>query len=184
MASMSSVDQVETDLRDFARLQVYAGLTDDEQRRSDLADAIRAQLPRQASNADVLARAWLASASAEHVVAARSWIRPTDTDRLDAALAECSEHDVLVLPGVASEEAAIGSAKERDGLRGALWFSEGEVWHAVDHGELTLTVWAADPAARAALMTAVATCVTNHGLRVLGRTGDGLRISCWWQRQP
>lgn len=186
MTGMGTVDRVEAELRDFARLQVYAGLLDPSARRAELAAAIRAELPQQATNADVLARAWLAKASADHADEAANWARPTDTDRLDAALTECEEHEVLVFRGVAGPPVVASALEQRTGLRGALWFTPAEVWHAVDHGELTLTLWSADgaPAVREEPLTgAITSCLSRHGLQVLDRVDGGrLRVACQWQR--
>lgn len=187
MAVMGTVDRVEAELRDFARLQVYAGLLDASACRAELAAAIRAELPQQATNGDVLARAWLAKAVADQAEQARTWPTPTDTDRLDAALTECEEHEVLVFRGVEGPQVVAEELEQRTGLRGALWFTPSEVWHAVDHGELTLTLWSADgaPAVREEPLTgAVTSCLSRHGLRVLDRAdGGGLRVACRWQRR-
>lgn len=188
MTPMATVDRVEAELRDFARLQVYAGLLEAEACRREVAEAIRAELPQQATNADVLARAWLAKASADHATQSRSWTDPTDTDRLDAALAECEQHEVLVLRGVQGPQAVTDELGQRTGLRGALWCTPAQVWHAIDHGELTLTLWSPDGVATVReepLTGAVTSCLARHGLRVLERMDKGgLRIACRWQRRP
>lgn len=187
MARMATVDQVEAELRDFARLQVYAGLRDPEAQRAEVAEAISAELPQQATNADVLARAWLAKATADHAEQARSWPATTDTDRLDAALTECEEHEMLVLRGVDGPQTVTRELEHRSGLRGVLWFTPPDVWRAVDRGELALTLWSADgaPAVREEPLTgAITSCLSRHGLRVLDRVDGGvLQIACRWQRR-
>lgn len=186
MARMRTVDRVEAELRDFARLQVYAGLLDEGARRTAVSDAIRAELPQQATNADVLARAWLARAAADLSADAQRWPTPTDADRLDRALAECEEHHVAVLPGVADQQAATRALGEHPGLRGALWFTPQDVWHAIDHGVLELTLWHADGAAVLPddpLMAAVTACMDRHGIPARAE-GGRVQVRCQWQRRP
>ena len=62
---VSTAEQVESELRDFARLQARAALADADTQRAEVAEAIRAELPQQAANADILARAWLAKEYAD-----------------------------------------------------------------------------------------------------------------------
>ena len=183
---VSAVEQVESELRDFARLQARAGLADADSQRAEVAEAIRAELPQQAANAEILARAWLAKEYADLAAEAASWSSPTDVDRLDAALAECEAHQVLVLRGVAEPDATTAVAAAPEGLRGALWFAPTDVWRAVDQGILATTLWRPDgrPAAVGEhLHTAVTGCLGRHGLAV--RDADGrVEVACRWQRRP
>lgn len=181
-----STDRVEAELRDFARLQVRAGLGDHAEWRAQVVEAIRAELPQQATNADVLARAWLAKADADLALAARSWPNRTDADRLEAALVECEANEVAVFRGIADHRAARDELASRPGLRGAAWFTPADLWHAVDHRVLELTLWHGDGkvvATEDSLFGAVTSCIERHGLR--SRPHDGrVQVACHWQRRP
>jgi hypothetical protein len=117
----------------------------------------------------------------------RAWPERTDVDRLEDALAECEQHGVLVQRGVEDHWAVKRSLGERsgDGLRGALWFTPPDVWHAVDHGMLELNLWHADTANAAPgdpLLDAVLSCLQRHGLAA--RFDEGrIEVACRWQRR-
>ena len=176
----------EEELRDFARLQVRAGLLPPERQRTELAEAIAAELPGQAGNAAVLARAWLTAATAQLDAEQVGWPVTTDVDRLQAAFAECEVHDVPVLQGVDDHWAAKAELDRRaaEGRlpRGIIWFTPPDVWHAVDHGMLEINLWhgsTANAAPGDELLTAVLSCLERHGLR--GRCDAGrIEVAAHW----
>lgn len=185
MIRQASVDSDESELRELARLHVWAGLLDPEERLDAMVRAVEVQMPD--TDAQVMARAWLAAAEREHLRAASGWEGPTDHDRLQSALAECLAHDVAVLQGVddlAQVRAAVEGAARP--LRGVAWFGEQAVWHAVATGELE--IWLrhgtgvpavdGDP-----LATAVLGCLARHGVRA--RWSDGrILTAVRWHRRP
>lgn len=177
-------DRVETDLRDFARLQVRAGLLDAAQMQAEVRDAVAAELP--STDADLIARAWLAAARKDLLVEQAAWPATTDHDRLQAAFAECEAHGVRVLQGVDDHWAAQAALDAEPGrLRGVAFFSPSDVWHAVDHGMLEVNLWHASSANAAPgddLLVAVLACFARHGLAAHFDEGR-IEVAAHWQRR-
>lgn len=176
---------VEDDLRDFARLQVRAGLLAPERQLTEVVEATRVEMPH--TDAAILARAWLAAARQELDALASTWAPVTDFDRLQAAFAECEAHQLHVLQGIAREqEARERLAAAAAPLRGLLWFTPAEVWHAIDHGILDAHVWHPNGAPAGPgdhLFTQVTSCLERHGLAT--RFADGrLQVAARWERRP
>lgn len=176
---------VEDDLRDFARLQVRAGLGDPDQQLAEVIEATRAEMPH--TDASILARAWLAAARHEVAALAATWEQVTEFDRLQAAFAECDEHSLPVLQGVQGDaEARAGLAAASGPVRGVIWFTPGDVWHAVDHRVLELHLWRPDGSDAPPgdhLTTLVTSCLERHGLTARS-TGDRVQVSVRWERRP
>ena len=174
---------IEDELRDFARLQVRAGLLADEDARREVRDAVAAELPD--TDADVLARAWLAAARRELEAEQGSWPEATDHDRLESVFAECEAHGVRVLQGIDDHWTAKAELERSDGLRGVLWFTPPDVWHAIDHGMLEVNLWHASGANAApgdALLDSVLACFDRQGLSATFDEGR-IEVSARWQRR-
>ncbi|WP_156393505.1 MULTISPECIES: DUF6891 domain-containing protein [unclassified Nocardioides] len=175
----------EEELVDFARLQVRAGLLSSPDMLAEVVQAIDAEMP--GTDATILARAWLAKAGADLRSESGAWPETTDFDRLQAVFAECASHGVRVLQGVADHWAAKAEL-ERDGasLRGILWFTPPDVWHAIDEGMLEVNLWHASTANAAPgdhLLDAVLSCFSRHGLTA--RFDEGrIEVTAFWQRRP
>jgi hypothetical protein len=174
----------EDELRDFARLQVRAGLLSPEQQYDEVSAAVAAEMP--ATDASVLARAWLAAARQELEREQSEWPATTDHDRLQAAFAECAAHDVPVLQGVEDHWVAKRHLDEADPApRGVAWFTAPDVWHAIDDGMLEVNLWhgtTANVAPGDHLLDAVLSCFGRHGLRA--RFDEGrIEVDVHWQRR-
>jgi hypothetical protein len=173
-------------LRDFARLQVRAGLLDQRTCREEVAAAVTAE--SNDLDADALARRWVAAERQDLLAEQTSWIRPTDHDRLLGAFDELTAARVVVLQGVedhwtAKAElerlAAAGTAVE-----GVAWFTHPDVWHAIDHGMLEINVWHTDTANVAPgdqLLDLVVGCLERHGLSAHFDEGR-IEVAVHWQR--
>ncbi|QIX26925.1 hypothetical protein ncot_10155 [Nocardioides sp. JQ2195] len=176
----------EEELVDFARLQVRAGLLSPEQMEAEVVEATRAEMPE--TDASIMARAWLAGARKDLAAEASTWPATTDHDRLQAVFAECSEHGVRVLQGVEDHWKAKESlaSDASDGLRGVIWFTQPDVWHAIDEGMLEVNLWHASTANAAPgdhLLEAVLSCFSRHGLSA--RFDEGrIEVSAFWHRRP
>lgn len=176
---------IEAELRDYARLQVRAGLLEPEQQHAEVRAAVAAEMPR--TDADVMARAWLAAAEQELAQEQATWPAVTDHDRLVATFAECAEHDVPVLQGVEDHWVAkehLDTAEPKP--RGLLWFTQPDVWHAVDEGMLEVNLWhgtTANVAPGEDLLNAVLSCFRRHGLRAHFDEGR-IEVAAHWQRRP
>jgi hypothetical protein len=174
----------EEELRDYARLQVRAGLLTPEQQYDEVASAVAAEMP--GIDAAILARAWLAAARKELAAEQATWPEVTDHDRLEAAFAECAAHAVPVLQGVEDHWVAQRYLEAADPApRGIAWFTQPDVWHAVDEGMLEVNLWHGDSANVAPgdpLLTAVLGCFDRHGLRA--RFDEGrIEVAAHWQRR-
>lgn len=175
---------IEAELRDYARLQVRAGLLTPEEQYAQVRDAVAAEMPR--TDADVLARAWLAAAEKDLAEVQRGWPEVTDHDRLTAVFAECTEHDVPVLQGVEDHWVAKRHLDESDPRpRGIMWFTQPDVWHAVDEGMLEVNLWhgtTANVAPGDDLLAAVVSCFSRHGLEAHFDEGR-IEVAAHWQRR-
>lgn len=177
----------EDELRDFARLQVRAGLLDDAALHREVAGAITAELP--GVDAGVLARAWVARARADLAAEQEGWPAETDHDRLQVAFAACAEAGVPVRQGVEDHWVVKAELDRRATAgtlpRGIAWFTPADVWHAVDEGMLEVNLWHASTANAApgdALLDEVLACLTRHGLSAHFDEGR-IEVGCRWQRR-
>lgn len=175
----------EEELVDFARLQVRAGLLTPEQQLAEVIEAVRAEMPD--TDPQVMARAWLAAAGKELTAEAATWPQVTDHDRLLAVFAECGEHGVRVLEGVEDHWSAKASLDEDSAdLRGIMWFTQPDVWHAIDHGMLEVNLWhpsSANAALGDHLLDAVLSCFSRHGLEATFDEGR-IEVTAFWHRRP
>ena len=173
-------------VRDYARVQVRAGLLDRAAQQAEVETAVAAELPGE--DPASTARTLLAEAQAVLAAEQAGWQRPTDHDRLQAAFAALTARGLVVLQAVddhwvAAEElrrlAAAGTPPE-----GVVWFTAPDVWHAVDHGMLELNVWHADTANVAPgdrLLDAVVEALAEHGLE--GHFDEGrVEVAASWRK--
>ena len=188
MAAIGSQRLPEEELQDYARLQVRSGLLDEAELLADVVAATRAEMP--GIDAEVLARAWLAGARSALRREAAGWPTATDHDRLRAAFAECTEHGVPVLEGVADRAAATADRVRRtttgEEVRGIVWFTPYDVWQAIDHGTLPVVLWHGSGAVAAptdSLHTAVTGCLARHGLSSDDDAGR-IVVNARWRRRP
>lgn len=175
-------EKAEAELRDFARLQVRAGLLPPQQQHDDVVAAVRAEMPD--TDAAILARAWLAAARQELTRDQAGWDEPTDHDRLQAAFAECAAHGVPVLQGVEDHWVAQRHLDQADPRpRGVAWFTQPDVWHAIDEGMLEVNVWhgtGANVAPGDGLLDAVISCLGRHGLQAHFDEGR-IEVAAHWR---
>lgn len=181
-------ERAEQDLRDFARLQVRAGLLSEQDALREVVEAITAELP--GIDSQVLARAWLAKARADLRSEQAEWPEITDYDRLQLVFAECESHDVPVMQGVDDHWAAKARlellAGEGRQPRGLAWFTAPDVWHAIDDGMLEVNLWhgtTANVAPGDSLLDAVLSCFGRHGLKAHFDEGR-IEVAAHWHRRP
>jgi len=175
---------VEEDLQDFARLQVRSGLLDAAAAQREVREAIAAELPTL--DADLLARAWLAGARKDLLAEQAGWPAVTDHDRLVGVFAECEAHGVRVLQGVDDHWVAKAELDRSAGeLHGVLWFTQPDVWHAIDEGMLEVNLWHASSANAAPgdpLLGSVLSCFARHGLEAHFDEGR-IEVAAHWHRR-
>ncbi len=175
----------EDDVREFTRSNVRSGLLSPEELRSEVALAIRTELPDLASQADILARAWIGEFSAELTRDAAAWPDVTDHDRLQAAFATLESSGLTVLQGCEDHWAAKRLLEARP-CRGVIWFTPPDVWHAIDEGMLEINVWhgsTANIAPGDALLDEVVGALAAQGLEAHYDEGR-VEVSAFWRRPP
>ena len=176
------MNRVEQDLRDFARLQVRAGLLAEDEMRREVAEAIAAELP--SIDAGVMARAWLAAARQALLAEQPTWPPVTDHDRLLDAFAELESHGVVVLQGCEDHWAA-KAVIEREHPLAVAWFTPSDIWHAIDHGMLEVNLWhgtTANVAPGDALLDSVVATFARHGLGAKYDEGR-IEVDAHWHRR-
>lgn len=173
---------------DFARVQVRAGLLDPQAMLAEVEQVVAGDLPGHDPAAT--ARQLLAEAAAELESEQLGWARPTDYERLQDAFTALAQHRVIVLQAV--EDHWVADTELRHLARvgapaaGVVWFTQPDVWHAVDHGMLELNVWHADaanvtPGDR--LLDLVMEALAQHGLT--GHFDEGrVEVAAHWRRPP
>jgi hypothetical protein len=177
----------EEDLQHFARLQVRAGLLDDDAALAEVTDAIGAELP--GADARELAGAWLAAARRDLTTEQAGWAEHTDYDRLQEAFADLETLGVRVLQGVDDHWTAKAELERLDAAGtlplGVAWFTAPDVWHAVDHGMLEVNLWhgsTANAAPGDPLLDSVLGCLARHGLEAHFDEGR-IEVGAYWSRR-
>jgi hypothetical protein len=178
----------EEHVRDFTRSCVRSGLLPDEELYDEVVLAISTELPTTVSPAD-LARTWISEFRAELAAEEATWPAETDYDRLQAAFADLSASDVVVLQGCEDHWAAKAVLESRAAAgnppRGVAWFTPSDVWHAIDEGMLEVNLWHATTANVApgeALLDDVVAVLDRHGLPAHFDEGR-VEVTAHWQRR-
>jgi hypothetical protein len=174
----------EHDVRVFARSVVRSGLLAPDALYDEVVLAVRSELPDLASQADVLARAWIVEFTRELVAEADTWPAVTDFDRLQLAFESLERAGLVVLQGCEDHWAAKAAVEDRR-ARGVLWFTPPDVWHAIDEGMLEVNVWHATTANIAPgdeLLEEVVTILGAHGLPAHFDEGR-IEVAARWQRR-
>ncbi|WP_370619511.1 DUF6891 domain-containing protein [Mumia qirimensis] len=172
-------------LRGYARVLVRSGLTDDAACVAEVAVAARedAGLPDAEEEARRLVRREREALWADQA----RWPARTDYDALQDALAVLRDAGLAVLQGVDDHwgATAVLRAAEPGSLRGVVWFTPADVWHAVDHGMLELNTWHPDSANVAdgdPLCTEVLAALDTHGLAAHFDEGR-IEVRAFWHRR-
>jgi hypothetical protein len=132
-------------LRSYARVLVRSGLFDEATCVREVAVAAREDAGRD--DADEVARSLVTEAREGLDADAQVWPERTDYDALQEALGGLERRGYAVLQGAEDHWAAARVVREAPGrLRGVVWFTPSDVWHAVEHGMLEVNVWHADSA--------------------------------------
>jgi hypothetical protein len=158
-------------LRAFARVQVRGGFLDDQKVHDEVVEAAREDLSRSPDDARRLAQEVVAAEIAALEDEQSGWPETTDVDRLEEAFAELEQQGLLVLRAVDDHWDATAALTRLDEagqqVRGVLFFTHTDVWHAVDHGMLELNLWHGDTANVAGgdeLLGVVLTTLDRHGI--------------------
>jgi hypothetical protein len=162
---------------------VRSGLWTVEEVRRQVAEALADDHPELPADTPEL---WIAEATDRWRAAAMTWSGPTDHDRLVEAFAGIERLGVVVLQGCADHWAARDALRADPGLRGAVWFTPPDVWHAIDEGMLEVNLWHADTANAApgdALLDEVIDAFAEAGLTAHFDEGR-IEVAAYWRRRP
>lgn len=180
-------DRTARELRGLARVLVRSGYADGARVRTVVAEAVREDAP--GADPVTLTEELVAQAIAELRLDATTWPRRTDCDQLDDVLAELGRRGVLVLPYCQDHhdarralEVAPGNSSD---IAGVAFFTDTDVWHAVDFGMLELKVWHPDTANVAPgdlLLDDVLALLDQHELDASFDEGR-IEVTLTWQRR-
>lgn len=186
MRASSAVDPAER-VRDFARVQVRAGLLDEQGLVVEVAEAAEAEL--NAIDAATFAHRLVTEVRDELAVEQQDWPETTDYDRLQTVFRELQQADIVVLQGVDDHWSAKRELERLDGegqrARGIAWFTAPDVWHAVDHGMLEVNLWHGDTANAAPgdeLLEEVLAAFIENDLSAHFDEGR-IEVRAYWQRR-
>ncbi|MFC6159536.1 DUF6891 domain-containing protein [Kribbella jiaozuonensis] len=144
-SNLQSVDErTARELRGLARVLVRSGYADHAAITAALTEAVREDAP--AMDADALVPLLIGEAVMDVNADAETWPASTDTDRLDAVLAELEQLGVVVVRYTSDHHEARQVLEAAEGPQGLLFFTDTDVWHAVDFGMLELKLWHPDTA--------------------------------------
>lgn len=174
-------------LRGYARVLVRAGLSEPHTWIREVAVAARDDAGLDDPEGE--AQRLVAEARAELRADESTWPERTDYDALQDALARLEAEGVVVLQGVDDHWAAAATLREAaargEGVRGVVWFTPADVWHAVDHGMLELNAWHPDSANIAdgdPLCTLVVDALDAAGLAAHFDEGR-VEVRAFWHRR-
>ncbi len=174
-------------LRGYARVLVRAGLSGPDAWVREVAVAARDDAGLDDPEGE--ARRLVAEARAALLAEESTWPERTDYDALQDALAGLEAEGVVVLQGVDDHWAAAAALREAaargEAVRGVVWFTPSDVWHAVDHGMLELNAWHPDSANIAdgdPLCTLVLEALDAQGLAAHFDEGR-VEVRAFWHRR-
>lgn len=132
------------ELRGLARVLVRSGYADRAAVTIALTEAVQEDAP--AADPAVVVPELIAEASADVKADAEIWPAETGPDRLDAVLAELESLGIVVVRYCADHHDARRALEAATDPKGLVFFTDTDVWHAVDFGMLELKVWHPDTA--------------------------------------
>ncbi|WUJ70823.1 hypothetical protein OG809_37710 [Kribbella soli] len=144
-SNLQSVDErTARELRGLARVLVRSGYADHAAITAALTEAVREDAPSMDPAA--LVPLLIGEAVMDLDADAATWPESTDTDRLDGVLAELEALGVVVVRYTSDHHEARAVLEAAEGPQGLVFFTDTDVWHAVDFGMLELKLWHPDTA--------------------------------------
>ncbi|MDX6279024.1 MAG: hypothetical protein QOH03_95 [Kribbellaceae bacterium] len=144
MAEQAITERTARELRGLARVLVRSGYADRAAVTAALTEAVQEDAP--AADPAVLVPELVDEAVAALAADSASWAEETDPDRLDAVLAELESLGVVVVRYTSDHHAARQQLEAAADPKGLVFFTDTDVWHAVDFNMLELKVWHPDTA--------------------------------------
>ena len=183
-SSLPSVDErTARELRGLARVLVRSGYADHAAITDALTEAVQEDAPSM--DAAALVPLLIGEAVMDLNAEAASWPETTDPDRLDAVLAELETRGVVVVRYTTDHHAARRALEAAEDAKGLVFFTDTDVWHAVDFGMLELKLWHPDTANVAPgepLLEDVLALLNRHDLPAVFDEGR-IEVTIDWQRR-
>ncbi|MDX2970012.1 hypothetical protein PWY87_09510 [Kribbella solani] len=132
------------ELRGLARVLVRSGYADHAAITAALTEAVSEDAP--AMDPDALVPLLIGEAVMDLSEEAQGWPETTDPDRLDAVLDELQRLGLVVVRYTSDHHAARQVLEAAEQPQGLVFFTDTDVWHAVDFGMLELKLWHPDTA--------------------------------------
>jgi hypothetical protein len=132
------------ELRGLARVLVRSGYADHAAISAVLTEAVQEDAP--SIDATALVPLLIGEAVIDLDADAKDWPATTDPDRLDAVLRELETRGVVVVRYTSDHHAAKQALEAVAAPTGLVFFTDTDVWHAVDFGMLELKLWHPDTA--------------------------------------
>lgn len=144
MAEQVIGERTARELRGLARVLVRSGYADRAAVTAALTEAVQEDAP--SADPAVLVPELIDEAVAALAADSADWPGETDPDRLDAVLADLESLGVVVVRYTSDHHAAREILQAADNPKGLVFFTDTDVWHAVDFSMLELKVWHPDTA--------------------------------------
>jgi hypothetical protein len=171
------------ELRGLARVLVRSGYADHAAITSALTEAVHEDAP--SVDAAALVPLLIGEAVMDLDAEAADWPATTDPDRLDAVLTELQAQGLVVVRYTSDHHAARQALEAAEAPKGLVFFTDTDVWHAVDFGMLELKVWHPDTANVAPgepLLDDVLDLLNRHDLPAVFDEGR-IEVTLDWQRR-
>lgn len=168
--------------REWIRDVVRSGRVSGTELHRTVAEVVSADHPTLPADT---ATEWIAQATRDWTADAAGWPAVTDHDRLQQAFRTIEDSGVPVLQGCRDHWDAQRVLDER-GSRAVLWFTESDVWHAIDEPMLEVNLWHADGANAApgdGLLEELLGALHAHDLTAHFDEGR-IEVTVLWQARP
>jgi hypothetical protein len=176
-------------LRDLAAMQLRSGYRSMDEVRADVHEAVLAETG-DAAEAAALTEGYLAEADRQWRDESATWPSPSEHDALVAAFDDLRSAGVQVLEAVddhwAANDLLVTLAERGESPRGLAFFTQTDVWHAIEHHMLEINLWHGDRANVAdsdQLLTDVVGIFAAHHLAAHFDEGR-IEVTVAWQRRP
>jgi hypothetical protein len=171
------------ELRGLARVLVRSGYADHATITAALTEAVQEDAPSM--DAASLVPLLIGEAVMDLDADAADWPATTDPDRLENVLTELERLGLVVVRYTSDHHAARQALEAAGDPQGLVFFTDTDVWHAVDFGMLELKLWHPDTANVAPgepLLEDVLTLLTENGLPSVFDEGR-IEVTLTWQRR-
>jgi hypothetical protein len=183
-SDLQAVDErTARELRGLARVLVRSGYADHKAITAALTEAVREDAP--AVEPAAVVPLLIGEAVVDLNEEAKGWPATTDPDRLDAVLRELERLGLVVVRYTSDHHTARQQLEKADNPQGLVFFTDTDVWHAVDFGMLELKLWHPDTANVAPgepLLEDVLTLLRQYDLPAVYDEGR-IEVTLAWQRR-